>query len=329
VNAVAEVRGVSKRYGDFTALDDVTLDLQENTIHGLLGRNGAGKTTLMRILTGQAFKDAGAVTVFGETPVENAGVLERISFIGESQAYPDHFQVRHVMTAAGLLYPRWDAAYAESLLDDFALPHRRRVTKLSRGMRSALGITVGLASRAPLTIFDEPYLGLDAVARQLFYDRLLADYAENPRTILLSTHLIDEVGDLLERVTVIEAGRILIDEDAETLRSRAVTVSGPTAAVAQFTEGREVLQVERMAAFSRATVADGRQASDAEHARRLGLDLEPVSLQDLVVRTTLGRGTTPGGGSGASRALPGDAAGPGAANHTTENPTGSTKGALR
>ena len=332
MSTVAELRGVTKRYRDFTALDDVTLDLHENTIHGLLGRNGAGKTTLMRIMTGQVFKNAGRVTVFGEAPVENAGVLEQISFIGESQAYPDHYQVRHVMAAAALLFPRWDAAYAGSLLDDFALPHRRRVAKLSRGMRSALGITVGLASRAPLTIFDEPYLGLDAVARQIFYDRLLADYAENPRTILLSTHLIDEVGDLLERVTVIEAGRILIDEDAETLRSRAVTVSGPAAAVAQFTEGREVLQVERMAAFSRATVADGRQG--------LGRRARPPARPRPRARVAPGPrrpdDARPGDGarrrSGRRRPPTGrrrPRRRPGAANHTTENPTGSTKGALR
>jgi len=294
VSAVAEVRGVTQRYGDFAALDDVTLDLQENTIHGLLGRNGAGKTTLMRAMTGQVFPTSGEIRVFGERPAENAGVLERVSFIGEGQAYPDHYHVRHVMAAAALLFPRWDAAFAESLLDDFALPRRRQVRKLSRGMRSALGITVGLASRAPLTFFDEPYLGLDAVSRQLFYDRLLADYAEHPRTILLSTHLIDEVRDLLEHVTVIEAGRIIIDEEAESLRSRAVSVSGPAAAVARFTEGRDVLQVERLATFSRATVADGRRSADSELARRLGVDLEPVSLQDLVVRTTNAAGRSGG-----------------------------------
>jgi ABC-2 type transport system ATP-binding protein len=191
-----------------------------------------------------------------------------------------------VLEACALLFPGWDAGYAESLLADFALPPRRGVGKLSRGMRSALGIVVGLASRAPLTLFDEPYLGLDAVARQLFYDRLLADYAGSPRTVLLSTHLIDEVGDLLERVTVIDGGRVLLDEDADDLRTRAVTVSGPTAAVDSFTDGREVLTVERLTTMSRATVAGGRRADDDEVARSLGVDLEPVSLQDLVVRAT-------------------------------------------
>jgi ABC-2 type transport system ATP-binding protein len=285
VTTVAEIRGVTKSYRHQKVLDDVSLTLHENTIHGLLGRNGAGKTTLMRVMTGQVFAE-GEVRVHGEEPAENAGVLERVCFVGEGQQYPEHFQVRHVLTAGALLFRTWDAAYAEALLADFALPPRRAVRKLSRGMRSALGIVVGLASRAPLTLFDEPYLGLDATARRLFYDRLLADYAENPRTVLLSTHLIDEVGDLLERVTVIDAGRVLLDEDADDLRTRAVTVSGPTAAVDSFTDGREVLHVERLTTVSRATVAGGRRSDDDEVARSLGVDLEPVSLQDLVVRAT-------------------------------------------
>ena len=285
MTAVVEVRGVTKAYGHQRVLDDVSLTLHENTIHGLLGRNGAGKTTLMRVVTGQVFAH-GEIRVFGTTPAENAGVLERVCFVSESQPYPDHYRVRHVLAAAAVLFPAWDAAYAESLVADFDLPPERAVRKLSRGMRSALGIVVGLAARAPLTLFDEPYLGLDATARQLFYDRLLADYAENPRTILLSTHLIDEVGDLLEHVSVIDAGRIVLDDDADELRTRAVTVSGPSAAVASFTEGRAVLHLDSMTMLSRAVVADGRRADDDEVARRLGLELESVSLQDLVVRTT-------------------------------------------
>jgi ABC-2 type transport system ATP-binding protein len=98
-----------------------------------------------------------------------------------------------------------------------------------------VGVVIGLASRARLTFFDEPYLGLDAVARQPFYERLLADYAEHPRTVVLSTHLLDEVSDLIEHVVLIDKGRILIDEDADGLCSRAVTVTGPAVTVEAFT----------------------------------------------------------------------------------------------
>src|SRR6201999_3018648 len=114
----------------------------------------------------------------------------------------------------------WDAGLADMLMADFDLRPDKVIKKLSRGMRSALGITIGLAARAELTLFDEPYAGLDAVARQLFYDRLLADYAEHPRTIVLSTHLIDEIGDLVERVLLLDHGRLVLDEDADVLRGQ-------------------------------------------------------------------------------------------------------------
>lgn len=210
-DVVASTRGLTKRFGAVTALEDVTLDLRANTIYGLLGRNGAGKTTLMQVMTGQAFQTAGEVRVFGHTPHENTEVLRGISFIKESQAYPADYKVKHVLSAARHLLRDWDEDFARELLRDFDLPTDRKVKKLSRGMTSALGVTIGLASRAPLTFFDEPYLGLDAVARQLFYDRLLADYAEHPRTVVLSTHLIDEVADLLEHVLLIDKGRLVVD----------------------------------------------------------------------------------------------------------------------
>jgi ABC-2 type transport system ATP-binding protein len=149
-------------------------------------------------------------------------------------------------------------------------------------MTSAVGIVIGLASRAPLTIFDEPYLGLDAVARQLFYDRLVADYAEHPRTVLLSTHLIEEIGDLLEHVLVLDHGRLLLSEDADTARESAVTVSGPADLVASFARGRRVLHTETLGGLQRSMVrTEGSQ--DRSAARSLGLAVEPTSLQQYVV----------------------------------------------
>lgn len=284
--------GVTKRYGDVAALDGVSFELGEHRIHGLLGRNGAGKTTVMQILTGQAFETAGSVEVFGAHPYENADVLRRVCFIKESQRYPDGFKVKHALRAAELLYPNWDGAFARDLIAEFGLPGDRSVKKLSRGMLSVVGVIIGLASRAPLTFFDEPYLGLDAVARQLFYDRLLADFAEHPRTVMLSTHLIDEVSDLVEHVVLLDRGRVLIDEDTEVLRTRAVTVSGPAAAVEAFVAGRSVLHRERLGGFLRATV------SGVPDRPPLGdLEFEPVSLQQLVVQATR-NGDPVGAGNG-------------------------------
>lgn len=277
---VVRTSGVTKQYGSLAALAGVSVELAENTIHGLLGRNGAGKTTLMRILTGQDFETGGTVEVFGQHPYENAEVLSRVCFIKESQQYPEKFRVRHALRAGELLYENWDSAYAAALLADFAVPADRLIGKLSRGQLSAVGVIIGLAARAPLTLFDEPYLGLDAVARQLFYDRLLADFAEHPRTIVLSTHLIDEVSDLIEHVVLLDRGRVLIDADAETLRGEAVAVSGPADAVERFAAGYEELHRERIGGSLRVTLVGARDRYEP------GLDFEPVSLQQLVVRTT-------------------------------------------
>lgn len=177
--------GLTRTYGDHVALDDVTVYIEQNTITGLLGRNGAGKSTFMRIVTAQEFASSGTVRVFGKNPVENDNVLRRIVFVREDQQFPD-FKVAHELRAASWFYPNWDEQFANTLTADFDLPRNRPIKKLSRGMRSALSIVMGLAARAELTLLDEPYAGLDAVARQVFYDRLLADYTHNPRTVLLS-----------------------------------------------------------------------------------------------------------------------------------------------
>lgn len=285
MTTVVEVTDLTKTYGRVRAVDGVSFTLEQDRIYGLLGRNGAGKTTLMSLLTAQEFATRGTVEVFGHSPVENAGVLEQTAFIKESQKYPEDARVTHVFRSAPWFFANWDADFADRLAQEFRLPLDRRIKKLSRGQLSAVGVIVGLASRAPLTFFDEPYLGLDAVARQLFYDRLLSDYAEHPRTIVLSTHLIDEVSNLLEHVIVIDEGRILIDSAADDLRGSATTVAGTAAAVDAFTAGREVLHRESLGGLATATVgalddAGRRTAAEA------GLELTPVSLQQLIVRTT-------------------------------------------
>ena len=284
---VISVTGLTRRYRDQVALDDVSATIGAGSITGLLGRNGAGKTTLLRILAGQEFPSSGSVRVFGSPPAENENVLRRLVFVREDQVYPD-FKVSHALRAASFFHPRWDADLASSLLKDFGLRAGKAVKSLSRGQRSALGITIGLAARAEVTLFDEPYAGLDAVARQIFYDRLLADYADFPRTVLLSTHLIDEAAALFENVVVIDRGRVVLDTAADGLRGMVTTVSGPVLAVDSFTEGRPVW--ERRGLGSQASVVMVGQISpeDRERARSLGLDLTPLSLQQLVVHASGG-----------------------------------------
>lgn len=286
MTSVIDVTGLTKRYRETLAVDDVSFTIEQDTIYGLLGRNGAGKTTIMSILTAQNFATHGDVRVFGEHPYENARVLQRMCFVRESQKYPDDATPIHAFRTGRLFFPNWDQALAERLIDDFQLPVKTRIKKLSRGQLSAVGVIIGLAARAEITFFDEPYLGLDAVARQIFYDRLLADYSEHPRTVILSSHLIDEVSNLIERVLVIDRGRIIMDESTDAVRDSAANVVGETGAVEAFTAGREVIHRESLGRVSSVTVLGALTAADRERLTRAGLDIAPVSLQQLIVRTT-------------------------------------------
>jgi ABC-2 type transport system ATP-binding protein len=277
------VTGLTRRYHGQLALNDVTLDLEPDSITGLLGRNGAGKTTLLRIIAGHEFASAGTVALLGASPVENEAVLRQMVFVREDQTYPD-VKVRQAVQVASWFYPNWSHELAGALLEEFNLPLSRKVRKLSRGMRSALGIVIGLAARAEVTLFDEPYAGLDPMARQLFYDRLLADYAAYPRTVVLSTHLIDEAAGLFERVVVIDRGQIVLNHDADDLRGAATSVSGPAIAVAEFTAGRSVWNRRRIASQESAVVAGTLSETDQARAAALHLRLEPLTLQQVVVQ---------------------------------------------
>lgn len=286
---VVEVTHLEKVYGTFDAVQNVSFSLEENKIYGLLGRNGAGKTTLMNMISAQIFPTSGDLKVFGEAPYENNKVLSQICFIKEGQKYPDNFRVIDVLEVAKVIFPNWDADFANILMKDFNLPLKRRIKKLSRGMLSAVGIIIGLASRAPLTIFDEPYLGLDAVARGIFYDKLMEDYTEHPRTVVLSTHLIDEVSNLLEHILVIDNGKLIINQEAEDLRGMAFTVTGQVAKVEAFLAGKETVLREPFGGLLSATVIHANDSLDRKQAAANGLEISPVSLQQLIVHLTNGK----------------------------------------
>jgi ABC-2 type transport system ATP-binding protein len=290
MTSAISVDALSRKFRGQLALDNVSFNVESHSITGLLGRNGAGKTTLLRIVAGNEFATSGKVTVDGADPATNDVVLRHMVFVREDQAYPE-IRVGQALLVASWFYPNWDSALASSLLDEFNLPVKRRVKKLSRGMRSALGILIGLAARADVTLFDEPYAGLDPVARQIFYDRLLAEYADYPRTILLSTHLIDEAAGLLNRVVVLDKGRLVLDAETDDLRGAATSVSGPIAAVEEFCTGRTVWNRQPVAAHETAVVAGAMGDDDRARAVALHVTLEPQTLQQVVVHAARANAT--------------------------------------
>jgi ABC-2 type transport system ATP-binding protein len=285
---------LSVRFAGVPALDRLDLRLAPGKIHGLLGRNGSGKSTLAATLAGFRQPDLGCVLIEGSDlgtalePYENAVVTSRVCLIRESGDLVDAAVVKQVIGLAASLRPYWDGELAGELLDRFEVPTNKRVQKLSRGKKSALGVVLGLASRAPLTIFDESYLGMDVPSRNLFYDALLADYAEVPRTVVLSTHLVSEVSAMLEEVVILDNGRLVTQSPVDALRGRGASIVGPTAAVDEFTAGFTVLAEEKLGGTKSTTVLGDLDPVLLAEAASAGLEVGPVGLQDLFVHLTAG-----------------------------------------
>lgn len=275
------VERLTKKYNGNLALDDVSFTLNQPKIYGLLGRNGAGKTTFMDILAGHNVATSGSIEVNGKDPFDQRYISEQICLIKEGNNFKKDLKIKHVLKIYEYFYPKWDKALAYDLIKQYRLPLNARVKALSKGMESALGIIVGLSSKAQITIFDEPYIGLDAAARKRFYNVLLEEYEREPRMIIFSTHLIDEVSLLFEEVLILQEGKLILQEDAESLRNRTCIVSGTEEEVEHFIEGKDVLDRKKLAGMMTAHVF-----APAEEAIQQGLTAENIPIQDLMIYLT-------------------------------------------
>lgn len=272
-----EFQGVCKRFGETRALQDVMLTIEENKIYGLLGNNGAGKSTLLNVLTGRVPMDGGEVTVDGY-PVGSDEAQSRMFLVGEKNLYPEDMKVRRAFDTAALFYPAFDREMAETLAQEFGLATRKKITSLSTGYGSIFRLILGLCVNTPYVLFDEPVLGLDAQHRDIFYRRLLQKYADAPCTIVLSTHLIAEVAEIIEHTVIIRDGRILQDAPTECLTAGAYTVSGPAGAVEQYLAGRDVMSRSVLGGLVTACVR-----GTAAEPLPAGLERSGVKLQDYFI----------------------------------------------
>lgn len=274
-------KALSKKFGSFYALHDVNLSLEEDKIYGLLGKNGAGKTTLMHLMAGHLLPTSGDILLNGSSPFNNRAITKDVCLINESSNFKRRLKVKDILYIASQFYPNWSADTAERLLKQFNLKPKLNTKGLSKGMESALGIIIGLSSRAKVTILDEPYIGLDASARYTFYDILLEEYEAYPRTIILSTHLIDEVSNLFEEVMILKEGSLLLHEPADELIEKSLHISGKKEAVDAFCEGKHILGVKEMMGRKTANLFD--ENLSIEEAVSMGLEAERMTIQDITV----------------------------------------------
>ena len=216
---IVDVQGLSRQFGPTTALDAVNFSATQGRVHGLVGMNGAGKTTLIKHLLGLLRPTRGSVRVFGLDPVRDpVGVLRRVGYLSEYRELPEWMRIDELLRYTQAYYPSWDVAYARELLDTFGLDGKRKVAGLSQGMRAQTGLVVAVAHRPDLLILDEPSSGLDAVVRQDILDAIVRTVADDGRTVIFSSHLLDEVERMSDHVTMIHDGKVVLNGSVEDIR---------------------------------------------------------------------------------------------------------------
>jgi ABC-2 type transport system ATP-binding protein len=218
---IIDIRRVSRQFGSKLALDDLSLTVPRGGVFGLIGGNGAGKTTLIKHILGLLKAQQGTVQVFGLNPVENpVGTLGRIGYLSEDRDLPDWMCVGELMRYTQAFFPNWDNTYAEELRDAFDLDAKARIKTLSRGQRARAGLLVALAHRPELLVLDEPSSGLDPVVRRDILGAIIRTIADEGRTVLFSSHLLDEVERVADRIAMIHQGRIMLTASMEEIKSQ-------------------------------------------------------------------------------------------------------------
>ena len=243
-----QVNQVSRLFGKTQALKGLSIAIPKGQIVGLLGRNGAGKSTLLRIVGGMLKPSGGCVRIADQKVWDHAKALGLLCIIGDTPDFGKLPKIKDLFFVSAGLFPHWDAELAHALLKRFDLPENRKIKTFSRGMQTSLMLIVGLASRAPFTIIDEPSLGLDAVMRERFYDLLVEQKKRDEgRTFLISTHLIDEVTRFLDYAVMIDDGNLLCEGTVEELQKGTLSVSGDAADVMELTRDCKLLKEEEVA----------------------------------------------------------------------------------
>jgi len=277
-----QINDVTKTFGDTLALNQVSLTFEPHKIHGLLGRNGAGKSTLLNIITNRLFADNGTVTIDGLSGTENDHAQGMIYLMSEKNLYPESMTCNEAFKWTKQFFKDFDLDYALNLARQFKLDPKKKIQSLSTGYNSIFKIITALSVNTPYVLFDEPVLGLDANHREMFYRLLIEKYSNNPFTAIISTHLIEEIANLLEYVIIIKNGEILVNESCEALLSKGYSVTGTINQVDTFVKDKEVIGEDVLGGLKTATVIGSINKSTLPD----GIEITTLDLQKLFIKLT-------------------------------------------
>lgn len=281
MNAI-QVKNVTKRFDQVTALDNITLTFEHGKIYGLLGRNGAGKSTLLNIITNRLVVNEGEVLIDGENAHENDGALHKCFLMSEVSLYPKNFKVKDVFYYTKQFYGSFDMEYADKLCKLFNLNAKKKVTQLSTGYTSIYKLITALSIDVPYVFFDEPVLGLDANHRDLFYKLMLERYVELQNTYVISTHLIEEISGMIEDIVILKDGRIECQAQREELLKQGFAVTGKATIVDTFSQGKQVIGSEQLGGYKTAYILGECDQNKIPSE----LEISKLDLQKLFIQLT-------------------------------------------
>ena len=281
MNAI-QIKDVVKRYNNVNALDRVSLSFEYGKIYGFLGRNGAGKSTLINIISNRIFADAGEILIDGLRAKENMEVHEKIFCMSEMDLYDTSLKVIEHFKWIDRFYDSFDLDQARQIAEKFGLDINKRYKALSKGYQSIFKLTIALSLHVPYVVFDEPVLGLDANHRELFYELLLQDYENYQRTIIIATHLIEEVANIIEEVVLIDKGRVLLQETVETLMNKGYCISGLAGEVDDYCKDKNVIGYDELGNLKLAYILGEKE----QLPKNSHLQISNMNLQKLFVKLT-------------------------------------------
>lgn len=277
------IENMNYSYGDMIILKDLSLQEMDPVITGLWGRNGSGKTTLMKLMAGHLKPGSGTIKINGKEPYNNLDATQSICFMQEDHPFSPIWDVQDTLRFASYFNRKWNQETAEKLLDTFRLPLKKKITKLSKGMKTALQIVVGLASYADVTILDEPTNGLDAGMRKKFYKALQESYEKHPRLFLISTHHIEEIQPLCESLIVIHNQRALFHESMDTVRMRGIWLAGDKEKVENLIKSQQVLEQVIMGSKIKVMIDLPYSREWKQKADENGISIEKAHMQDYLL----------------------------------------------
>lgn len=281
-----EIKDLNKSYGKTKVLTDINLTIEENKIYGLLGRNGVGKTTLLKLMSGQLIRNSGEIKLGGEEIFENQKVIEDICLVREFNSSTKEIKVKNILRAARGLYRNWDNDYEDFLIKEFGLNTKKKLIKLSTGNQTIVGLIIGLASKTRITMFDEPTLGLDAAMRYKFYNLLLDDYEKNPRTVIISTHLIDEVTNLFEEVIILNDEKIALKDKVDSLTKKSYFLSGREEAINPIIKDKKVIHSEEFGSTKIVGIYGELTEEEIQKIKMNNIEISKIPLQKLFIYLT-------------------------------------------